>query len=92
MLSPRWRPDLLVTQDGLMTAEQPRPISIRDDSIRLGQLLKLASLAEDGFHAKELIENGMVQVNGEIETRRGRQLKIDDVIALADESVIVTSE
>ncbi|MDN5814109.1 MAG: RNA-binding S4 domain-containing protein [Arthrobacter sp.] len=75
-----------------MTAEQPRPISIRDDSIRLGQLLKLASLAEDGFHAKELIENGMVQVNGEIETRRGRQLKIDDVIALADESVIVTSE
>ncbi|MDN5756186.1 MAG: RNA-binding S4 domain-containing protein [Micrococcaceae bacterium] len=75
-----------------MTAEQPRPISIRDDSIRLGQLLKLASLAEDGFHAKELVENGMVQVNGEIETRRGRQLKIDDVIALADESVIVTSE
>lgn len=83
---------MLVTQDGLMTADQPQPISIRDDSIRLGQLLKLASLAEDGFHAKELIENGMVKVNDEIETRRGRQLRIGDVVGLAGESVVVSSE
>lgn len=83
---------MLVTQDGLMTVDQPQPISIRDDSIRLGQLLKLASLAEDGFHAKELIENGMVKVNGEIETRRGRQLRIGDVVGLAGESVVVSSE
>lgn len=83
---------MLVTQDGLMTAAQPQPISIRDESIRLGQLLKLANLAEDGFHAKELIENGMVKVNGEIETRRGRQLRIGDVVGLGDESVVVDTE
>lgn len=83
---------MLVTQDGLMTAAQPQPISIRDESIRLGQLLKLANLAEDGFHAKELIENGMVKVNGEIETRRGRQLRIGDVVGLGDESVVVDAE
>ncbi|MGO2003575.1 RNA-binding S4 domain-containing protein [Arthrobacter rhombi] len=75
-----------------MTAAQPQPISIRDESIRLGQLLKLANLAEDGFHAKELIENGMVKVNGEIETRRGRQLRIGDVVGLGDESVVVDAE
>jgi ribosome-associated protein len=49
--------------DDATTAELP----IRDDMIRLGQLLKLASLAEDGVEAKALIDNGLVQVNGEIE-------------------------
>ncbi|MGB9036105.1 MAG: RNA-binding S4 domain-containing protein, partial [Paeniglutamicibacter sp.] len=48
-------------------------LQIRDESIRLGQLLKLASFAEDGFHAKQMIEDGLVKVNGEIETRRGAQ-------------------
>lgn len=75
-----------------MTSAQPQPISIRDDSIRLGQLLKLAGLAEDGFHAKELVENGMVKVNGDIETRRGKQLHVGDVVALGDESVVVAAE
>lgn len=87
-----WRSGLLVTQDGLMTAPQPQPISIRDESIRLGQLLKLANLAEDGFHAKELVENGLVKVNGDIETRRGKQLHVGDVVTLGEESVVVASE
>ena len=52
---------------------EPFPIQIRDESIRLGQLLKLASLAEDGIQAKEFIENGLVKVNGEIETRRATE-------------------
>ena len=46
-------------------------VPIRDSMIRLGQLVKLANLAEDGVEAKELIENGLVKVNGEIEDRRG---------------------
>lgn len=65
------------------------PIQIRDESIRLGQLLKLASLAEDGFHAKQLIEDGLVQVNGQIETRRGAQMRNGDTITVNGESVIV---
>lgn len=65
------------------------PIQIRDDSIRLGQLLKLASLAEDGIHAKQLIEDGLVTVNGQIETRRGAQLRNGDTVSVNGESVKV---
>lgn len=62
-------------------------IPVRDSMIRLGQLLKLANLAEDGTGAKDLIENGMVRVNGDIEERRGRQLHPGDVIAAAGQTV-----
>ncbi|AUZ86873.1 RNA-binding S4 domain-containing protein [Arthrobacter sp. TmT3-37] len=65
-------------------------LSIRDDMIRLGQLLKLASLAEDGVEAKALIDNGLVQVNGEIEERRGRQLHPGDTVSVNGETVRLT--
>lgn len=48
--------------------------------IRLGQFLKLAGLVEDGAMARELIQGGDVLVNGEVETRRGRQLSRGDTI------------
>ena len=57
-------------------------IAIRDDMIRLGQLLKLASLVEDGVEAAELIKNGLVKVNGEIDDRRGRQLHHGDTVTV----------
>ena len=47
-------------------------VPIRDESIRLGQFLKLANLVESGAQAKPLIQDGQVSVNGEIDTRRGR--------------------
>lgn len=62
---------------------------IRDESIRLGQFLKLAGLVESGADAKELIADGEVRVNGETETRRGRNLRIGDVVTLDDESARV---
>jgi len=52
------------------------------EPIRLGQFLKLAGLAEDGGHARELIEAAEVQVNGRVETRRGAQLRAGDVVAV----------
>jgi ribosome-associated protein len=52
------------------------------EPIRLGQFMKLAGLAEHGSHAKELLEAGEVQVNGRVETRRGRQLHRGDVVAV----------
>lgn len=48
--------------------------------IRLGQFLKLAGLVEDGVEARMLITEGDVTVNGEVETRRGRQLADGDLI------------
>jgi ribosome-associated protein len=64
-----------------------REIPIRGDVIRLGQLLKLAGLAESGGDARGVVEAGRVTVNGEVETRRGRQLRAGDVIARDSEVV-----
>ncbi len=49
-------------------------INIKDDFIKLGQALKLSGVAGSGVDAKYLIEDGLVEVNGEKETRRGRKL------------------
>ena len=49
-------------------------IKLRDEFIKLGQALKAAGLVESGVEAKEVIVQGLVVVNGEIETRRGRKL------------------
>jgi ribosome-associated protein len=64
-------------------------IQAREGVIRLGQLLKVAGLVETGGEAKALLETAAVQVNGETETRRGRQLHPGDVVAVGDESVRV---
>jgi ribosome-associated protein len=72
-------------------AEPPTEIPIRDDMIRLGQLLKLAGVVEDGGEARELIERGMVSVGGVVETRRGRQLHVGDVVELAGQRFVVTA-
>ncbi|RMI08997.1 RNA-binding S4 domain-containing protein [Cellulomonas triticagri] len=62
----------------------PTTVPISDDSIRLGQFLKLAGLADSGADARALIEEGEVTVNGEPELRRGRQLRKGDVVAVDD--------
>ena len=69
-----------------MSARSPiRAVPIREEPIRLGQFLKLAGLAEDGVHARELVEAGEGQVNGRDETRRGAQLRAGDVVAVGEE-------
>jgi ribosome-associated protein len=74
-----------------MSSHEITEITIRDDMIRLGQLLKLASLVEDGVEAADLIRNGMVKVNGEIEERRGRQLHGGDTVTVGGETVRITA-
>jgi ribosome-associated protein len=64
-------------------------VEIRGDTIRLGQLLKLAGLVGSGAEAKALLLDGEVTVNGEPEMRRGRQLHSGDVVRVGDESVRV---
>ena len=55
-------------------------IKLRDEFIKLGQALKAAGLVESGVDAKEVIIQGLVVVNGEIETRRGRKLYDGDEV------------
>lgn len=59
--------------------------------IRLDQFLKLANLVGSGGEAKILIVDGQVEVNGEVETRRGRKLREGDQVLLGDGPPIVVS-
>lgn len=63
-----------------------------EPTIRLDHLLKREGLAETGGHAKQLIQAGEVLVNGEIETRRRRQVKAGDVIQLHDLEIEVSGD
>ncbi len=47
---------------------------IRDEHIKLGQLLKCAGLVENGAMAKIIIQDGEVKVNGEVCTMRGKKM------------------
>jgi ribosome-associated protein len=66
-------------------------VEIRGDTIRLGQLLKLAGLVESGAEAKAILLEHEVTVNGEQESRRGRQLRSGDVVAVGAADVRVVS-
>lgn len=66
-------------------------ITIRDEFIRLGQALKLAGLVGSGVEAKIVIADGLVSVNGEADTRRGRKLREGDVVSYNGESFTVHS-
>ncbi|MFT4188634.1 MAG: RNA-binding S4 domain-containing protein [Aeromicrobium sp.] len=58
-------------------------VPITGDMIRLGQLLKYVNVAESGAHAAAIIGSGDVSVDGEVETRRGRQLTRGMVVTVA---------
>ncbi len=70
----------------------PLDVPIRDESIRLGQLLKLAGVVDDGAMAREVIERGVVAVNGEVDTRRGRQVRPGDVVTFGSETIRVAAQ
>ena len=61
-----------------------RDVEVRAGGIDLGQLLKFAGIADTGGDAKALLADGAVEVNGEVDTRRGRTLRDGDVVAVAD--------
>ena len=69
----------------------PIDVPVRD-AIRLGQFLKLANLVESGGEAKPLVADGAVSVNGEVETRRGRQLSPGDVVSVGGQAARVVAE
>lgn len=69
----------------------PIDVPIDDETIRLGQFLKLADLIESGSEAKTVIAAGLVRVNDEVELRRGRQLQVGDMVALASRQARVST-
>lgn len=57
----------------------------KEDRIKLDQFLKWVGMVQTGGEAKLLIQEGLVQVNGEVEKRRGRKLSAGDRIAVHGE-------
>lgn len=55
-------------------------IKIRDEFIKLGQVIKLAGFVQSGVEAKIEIQEGFVKVNGEVELQRGKKIYPGDVI------------
>lgn len=70
---------------------EPVDVPVREEIIRLGQFLKLANLIDTGSEAKEVCPAGLVRVNGEVETRRGRQLRDGDVVELRGQAARVVT-
>jgi ribosome-associated protein len=68
-----------------------REVAIRGDTIRLGQLLKLADVIDSGAEARSYLVEDSVTVNGEPETRRGRQLHPGDVVVAGGEELRITA-
>ena len=66
-----------------------REIPIRGEMIRLGELLKLAGVVGTGGEAKLLLASEEVRVNGELENRRGRQLRAGDEVLVGAETLKV---
>ncbi len=68
-----------------------RDVPIRGDTIRLGQLLKLADVIDSGAEARSYLAEAAVTVNGEPETRRGRQLHPGDIVVADAEELQITA-
>lgn len=62
-------------------------IKLRDEYIKLGQALKAANLVENGGFAKEVITNGEVKVNGQVEYQRGKKLVDGDIVEFQDNRI-----
>lgn len=67
-------------------------IKIRDDFIKLGQVLKLAGLVDSGVDAKIEIQEGFVKVNGEVEVQRGKKIHPGDIIEFNGQQIKVENE
>ena len=66
-------------------------IKIKDEFIKLVQLLKLAGFCDSGVDAKFVIQDGLVKVNGEVETQRGKKLHDGDIVEFENKQVKVVN-
>ena len=66
-----------------------RKIRIEEDMIKLDSLLKLADFAQTGGHAKIMIQDGLIKVNGTVEYQRGKKIKPGDQVSLEGKVITV---
>lgn len=66
-----------------------KKISVKEDFIRLDSAMKLASLVSTGGHAKIVIQNGEVKVNGEVCIQRGKKLHSGDKVEFNSNGFVI---
>lgn len=66
-------------------------VFIRDEFIKLGQALKLANLVESGVDAKLVVQDGLVKVNGQVCTMRGKKLTDGDEVDFEGNTFVIKS-
>ncbi|MGB0238851.1 MAG: RNA-binding S4 domain-containing protein [Cycloclasticus sp.] len=69
-----------------------RVVEIPDEPVELYKLLKFEALVSSGGEAKAVIIQGMVLVNGEIETRKRKKIMSGDVVKFADQTLFIALE
>lgn len=65
-------------------------IKLKEEYIKLGQALKAAGLVESGVDAKFAVRDGLVKVNGQVETQRGKKLVEGDIVEYDGNSIKIT--
>lgn len=65
---------------------------LKDENIKLGQLLKATNVVENGAVAKIVIQDGEVLLNGEVCTQRGKKIVAGDIVEFDGENIEVTRE
>jgi ribosome-associated protein len=88
-MDPQTRASRIRLTSQLHSQAVAQEISIRGDTIRLGQLLKLAGVVDSGSEVKALLASEPALVNGELETRRGRQLHRGDAVRIGKHELLV---
>ena len=66
-------------------------IKLREEYIKLGQALKAAGLTESGVDSKFVIQDGLVKVNGQVETQRGKKLYDGDIVEFEGNQIKIVS-
>ena len=65
-------------------------IKLKEEYIKLGQALKAAGLVDSGVDAKFAVQDGLVKVNGQVETQRGKKLVEGDIVEYDGNSIKIT--
>ena len=65
-----------------------REVSLKHQPVELFKLIKFEGLANSGGESKKMIEQGMISVNGEVETRKRKKIVAGDIISIGDEQFI----
>ncbi len=65
-------------------------IKLREEYIKLGQALKAVNFVESGIEAKQVISEGLVKVNGNVEIQRGKKLYAGDTVLYKGEEIKIT--